>query len=677
MIRLHIHDRHGHRMLDRVLDQGAQGSQGTTGTAYGGAPRKAQRPEKPAAVKAGGFTVDQPGSTHQAAAQQHEAAAQQIVGTNYGAQNPVSRAHTEAAKAHKTAHSLLGKPGYQQAAHWANSATEHARRLAQPPKPQQPSAQPAQDYGTAEGARNREQGVRRPGAPGYSGPPRPQRPNGQTANPSGLRSGQSGPTLGQPERQRMAGRLAHLQQASANPFAGRQHQGEIQQLRGRLANRDAVASPRAPGTPKPPAPPAPKAPPSPKPPASAAPPKPPQPKPPGATPPKPAAAKPGPGPIGAVAHAAHGVAGFIEGVNRFQQWGEGLQSKDAGTHIGGRRGHSTRRRHDAEDEQKERRSWFAGHRSIDAWFYRDFEEGKVKRGASAPGHSSGEFAAGNTAGSGGKSTETKSERPEGKKRATNIQAKPGTRPPGRGAQMEPSGHRTERPDVGGLQQGKRRNAPPPFDKATLKGDMSQPPKGGKPKQPIKDIDELYDKSREAEAGFIQDVSDLAEQYGGKALFTPEKFAEPGTTLKSRKSANEKMKEEDIAGDPSRILDIVRGTVETKDVTTARAAARDFVEHMGDKIVRVKDRIVNPTGGYRDILVNFRCDNGIIAELQFNSENMLYAKNYGEGHKLYEEARALKRDFPGQFLEKLAAIDAQSVEVYEAAYHKDGNGNWGR
>ena len=51
-------------------DQGAQGSQGSTGTAYGGTARKAPPPSKPPGSKAGGFTVDEGG--HSSTGQQYK-----------------------------------------------------------------------------------------------------------------------------------------------------------------------------------------------------------------------------------------------------------------------------------------------------------------------------------------------------------------------------------------------------------------------------------------------------------------------------------------------------------------------------------------------------------------------------------------------------------------------------
>jgi hypothetical protein len=349
-------------------DQGAQGSQGTTGTAYGGTARRPPRPAKPPGTTAGSFTVDDPqqspqGMTHQLAAQQHEQAAAHYQGMNFGAQNPISKAHAEASKAHKAAHGLLGKPGYPQAANWAKSASAHAGNMSKPVQ---------QDGGPGSGPK--EGGVRRPGAPGYNGPKQPL--NQYRPQPMPRTKNETPPHVLQ---QRAAGRRALLQQQAANPFAARQHDA-------------AAVSPKAPGTPKPPGPPPPPKPPSPKPPASAAPQKPPQPpKPkappaPGAKPPPKPGARPSAG--AAVAHAVNkpieaarsGVEGVKGGIEEANAWARFLTG-DSGNSIGGKRAASTRRHIQAEDEAKKRTSWFArrGHRSIDAWFFRDFDESEVKR----------------------------------------------------------------------------------------------------------------------------------------------------------------------------------------------------------------------------------------------------------------------------------------------------------
>ena len=451
MIRVHIHDQKGHRVLDqgRTVDFGTvlprdQNSQ--TGTAQS----------------------QQGGTTHQIAAQMHEAAAEQHVGRNYGAQNPVSRAHSEAAKAHKAAHSLLGKPGYPQASHWANSATQHARRLSSPPgqDASQPAPQPAvrtqgqqgpdikagantpqprpqrppqpyrgyEDYGTTEGARKRSQGVGRPGAPGYSNPARQAiaRPNTAIAARTAQTAHPNQTSYGPEERRRDAARLAHLSQASANPFAGRQHEAEMNQIRSRLQSRshDArtidewfadAASPKAPGTPKPPPPPKP---PAPKNTAPQKPQKPPAPKPP---PKPPAPPKPNPGaslvkatqaPLRA-AHAAHGV---LEEIQRWQELGQ-HDSRDSvgkwfdtGTALGAKRGLSTKRHLAAEDEAKKRRNW-SSHRSIDTW-WNDWDESQVTRGGNP--ENTGQF----SSSSGGGSSEGEGEKPKEEKKTFTKEDSP-------------------------------------------------------------------------------------------------------------------------------------------------------------------------------------------------------------------------------------------------------------
>jgi hypothetical protein len=643
-------------------DQGAQGSQGTTGTAFGGAPRRAPRPEKPPGMKAGGFTVDQPpvqrtpqpGMSHEQAAQQHEAAAQHHVGLNYGQQNPVSRAHTEAAKAHKTAHSLFGKPGYQQAANWAMSASQHAGRMAKPqqqdqtPPPPQSRPQPTaatplppsrpqptatdqraiqrkrlrgegHDYGTAEGAAKRQQG-------GSGNPAEAHRKAHAFHKAQAI--------AGKPEHQLAAALHQHAQATHASPNQMmRERYGAAASEKAWNASRalgyhDAAASPRAPGTPKPPGPPPPPKPPSPKPPASAAPPKPQQPpKPKGPpAPPKPVARSKTP--FGArVAGAAHAplhlatraVEGVKSGAEEIGAW-QRLLTGDTGTKLGAKRAISTKRHLQAEDEAKKRRSWFGpvaqGHRSIDAWFYRDFDESKVKR------DEGGRFS---ETGGGGAKSETQS--------ASG------------GAKGKPA----------------------------IKGDMSRQPQADT--QDIKDIEELYDKAKKDEKGFVDAIKGVADVAGGEAIFTPPEYAEPGTTLKKRESAERKLKDEDIAGDPAKLRDILRATIMTENSEGVRSAAAAFIDKYGPNIVKVKDRMVKPApGGYRDILINFRTPSGLISEVQFNSPRMIETKQ-GEGHRIYEKIRELEAADKVFHEDEIRSLKRRSEEVYATAYKADGNGNW--
>lgn len=195
-------------------------------------------------------------------------------------------------------------------------------------------------------------------------------------------------------------------------------------------------------------------------------------------------------------------------------------------------------------------------------------------------------------------------------------------------------------------------------------------------QPVKDIDELYNKAKEDEPDFKKDVQATAAQVGGEAVFTPPEFAEPGTILKSRKSAERKLHDADINGDASKLLDVLRGTIACKTIKDTRTAALNFVQQHSGQILKVKDRIVNPApGGYRDILINYKTAGGVVAELQFNAEAMIETK-LGVGHRIYELTRQLEWHPKWHHHERmLQVLKEKSAEAYATAYKESGNGNW--
>jgi hypothetical protein len=195
-------------------------------------------------------------------------------------------------------------------------------------------------------------------------------------------------------------------------------------------------------------------------------------------------------------------------------------------------------------------------------------------------------------------------------------------------------------------------------------------------QPVKSLDELYEGARKAEPGFKSAVEGAAAAVGAGVLYTPAEFAEPGTTLKSRKSAERKVRDE-LGGDPSLVRDVMRATIIGKTVADARASAAKFIGDHGDAVLRVKDRYNKPVNGYRDILVNYRTPEGLVAEVQFGSEQMLKAK-LGDGHALYERMREIKPGSslgPGPGADEVAKLEALSTEIYERAYQADGDGKW--
>jgi hypothetical protein len=210
---------------------------------------------------------------------------------------------------------------------------------------------------------------------------------------------------------------------------------------------------------------------------------------------------------------------------------------------------------------------------------------------------------------------------------------------------------------------------------SLKGDFAARIQPQSDKQDVKDLDDLYTKAKRDEPGFVQTIKNVAASVGGEAQFTPPQFAEPGTTLKLRTSAQRKMNSQ-FGGDASQLKDILRATVVAKKIEDVRAAANKFIEENKGSIVSIKDRIVNPAaGGYRDIQVNFRTPSGLISELQFNAEPMITAK-LGDGHRIYEAVRKLKAKDSHDHDRMLDMLDKKSAQLYEAAYQAGGNGNWG-
>lgn len=189
-------------------------------------------------------------------------------------------------------------------------------------------------------------------------------------------------------------------------------------------------------------------------------------------------------------------------------------------------------------------------------------------------------------------------------------------------------------------------------------------------QPVESLDELYDRAKKAEGPFKELLETLAKKYNSEAKYTPPESAEPGTILKSRKSAERKLSSE-LGGDPKLLRDVIRATVVSKSVEDTRKAAADFIGENGDAILRVKDRYVNAAaGGYRDILINYKTPEGLVSEIQFNSKNMVDAKN-GSAHALYEKIRELP---PGSGSAKtIEQLEQQMATIYEKAYQEDGDG----
>jgi len=282
----------------------------------------------------------------------------------------------------------------------------------------------------------------------------------------------------------------------------------------------------------------------------------------------------------------------------------------------------------------------------------DFEESKVHRGADPK--NPGRFS---STGGSGKKTD-KPEKSESTEKAEGKTDKP------------------EKVESTAKSEGQEPAKSQPAAKPHLIGDLA---KQAKPSldlsQDVQSLDDLYAKAKVDEPDFVKALMDVAKELGGEAVFTPPEYSEPGTTLKSRKSAQRKMADE-LGNDPSQLTDVLRGTVATGSVENTRAAAHRFLQQHANDIVDVRDRIIKPLGGgYRDVLIKYRTPNGLVAEVQFNSKNMIDAK-LGEGHQIYEELRKLKAQNDQSHDRIISALEQRSEQVYLQAYQKDGNGNWG-
>lgn len=159
-------------------------------------------------------------------------------------------------------------------------------------------------------------------------------------------------------------------------------------------------------------------------------------------------------------------------------------------------------------------------------------------------------------------------------------------------------------------------------------------------------------------------------------------------VKSEKSAESKVSGK-YGGDWGRIFDMVRGSVVTHsadDISKAIEATIGEAEKRGWSVAKAEDRMFAKNGsavhvgspggtGYRDAQVILQHPNGMGAEVQFLCRKMVLAKE-GEGHRLYEQQRAITRAAaeagrnltPAEQAEVERLRDAQSA-VYGEAWNE--------
>jgi hypothetical protein len=193
-----------------------------------------------------------------------------------------------------------------------------------------------------------------------------------------------------------------------------------------------------------------------------------------------------------------------------------------------------------------------------------------------------------------------------------------------------------------------------------------------------DFAAVYAKAPAAKAEIDALADEIAAKYGGRVAKAP---------IKSEKRAMEKIVN-DYDGDPTRIKDLARNTI-----IVPSEKIDDVVRDLKEAGAAVKR--VNPETdpfGYSGVNSNLKTRSGLIAEIQVNSPEMIYAKESetlargilgndayeeiarkvavpgGQGHALYEIGRSLPPES-----EQLRQIEAESRSYYESI-RRLANGN---
>lgn len=146
---------------------------------------------------------------------------------------------------------------------------------------------------------------------------------------------------------------------------------------------------------------------------------------------------------------------------------------------------------------------------------------------------------------------------------------------------------------------------------------------------VRELTDILRRASSVKVEFDSLLTELADSVGADVMLAP---------VKSFARAMEKVCA-DYQGDATRLKDAVRGTL----VVATASEAQTLLAKVADLLpVQVKrnwllEGAKVPAPMYRDILVYVEVQ-GVICELQINTQAMVQAKDYG--HRLYEGQRAL-------------------------------------
>ena len=187
------------------------------------------------------------------------------------------------------------------------------------------------------------------------------------------------------------------------------------------------------------------------------------------------------------------------------------------------------------------------------------------------------------------------------------------------------------------------------------------------------LDAMYVKAPAAKEEIDALAAKVVAEHGGRVA---------PTAVKSRARALEKI-EKEYGGDPAGLTDLARNTIVVPAGNEDAVIQSLRADNPGIEVK--KTMAAENAFGYSDIKVRVPTENGLIAEIQVNSPEMIYAKESTEdarailgdetyqriasqpglppgglGHKMYQEARGLPKGSPQREL-----IQAQSREYYAA------------
>ena len=168
-----------------------------------------------------------------------------------------------------------------------------------------------------------------------------------------------------------------------------------------------------------------------------------------------------------------------------------------------------------------------------------------------------------------------------------------------------------------------------------------------------EVEVIYEKLAREKDPFDKQMEAFAESHGG---------IYKDTNLKGRGRAMEKIRD-DYAGDPNEIKDILRGTIVVNTLADVESVLNSVLGiykpwHQQVKMGLLEANSFN-LGGYKDVNLVVKLENGMKAEVQINTREMVVAKHWG--HDLYVAYRSTKN----QIMKR--AMQEVEMKLYRDAY----------